>query len=83
MFGVGSNRAGADQLAALLRPDTAAAGKDPRRPGVGVVEGPAGDRGVAVGGQRDGVALFGWLGSNRAGADQLDPCWVQTPPLRV
>ena len=21
--------------------------------------------------------------SDSAGADQLDPCWVQTPPLRV
>ena len=64
-----SNRAGADQLAALLGPDTAAAGVDPRRPGARVVGRPAHDGGVAVGGQRDGEALFG--GSNRAGADQL------------
>ena len=46
--------------------------KDPRRPGVGVVEGPADEGGVAVGGQRDGVALCGY-GSNRAGADELRP----------
>ena len=65
----GSNRAGADQLAALLGPDAAAAGKDPRRSGVRVVVRPAHDGGVAVGGQRDGGALRG--SSNRAGADQL------------
>ena len=53
-----SNRAGADQLAALLGPDTAAAGVDPRRPGARVVVRPAHDGGVAVGGQRDGVALL-------------------------
>ena len=64
-----SNRAGADQLAALLGPDTAAAGVDPRRPGARVVGSPAHDGGVAVGGQRDGAALSGI--SNRAGADQL------------
>ena len=65
-----SNRAGADQLAALLGPDSPAAGVDPRRPDVGVVSSnPAHDGGVAIGGQRDGVALLG--GSNSAGADQL------------
>jgi hypothetical protein len=32
------------------------------------------DDGVAVAGQRDGVALFGV--SNRAGANQLRPCCV-------
>ncbi len=65
----GSNRAGADQLVALLGPNIAAAGIDPRRPGVGIVFYPAHDGDVAVGGQCDGVALLG--GSNRAGADQL------------
>ena len=30
-----SDRAGADQFVALLRPDSAAAGEDPRRPGLG------------------------------------------------
>jgi hypothetical protein len=64
-----SNRAGADQLAALLGPDTAAAGVDPSRPGVLVVPGPAYDGGVAVAGQRDGDGLA--RVSNRAGADQL------------
>jgi hypothetical protein len=70
LFGT-SNRAGADQLRPLLGPDTAAAGVDPRRPGdsVRVVERPADEGGVAVGGHRDGVALEGV--SNRAGADQL------------
>jgi hypothetical protein len=69
LLGEASNRAGADQLAALLGPDTAAARVDPRRPGFRVVGKPADDGGVAVGGQRDGGALLG--GSNRAGADQL------------
>jgi hypothetical protein len=64
-----SNRAGSDQLTALLGPDTAAAGEDPRRPGFPVVGPPAHDGGVAVGGQRDGGALRG--GPNRTGADQL------------
>ena len=62
-----SNRSGTDQLAALLGPDTAAAGVDPRRPGSPVVGDPAHDGGVAVGGQRNGPALLG--GSDRAGAD--------------
>ena len=64
-----SHRAGADQLVALLGPDTAAAGEHPRRPGLAVVGPPAHDGGVAVGGQRDGQALAG--ASNSAGADQL------------
>ena len=76
-----SNRSGTDQLAALLGPDTAAAGIDPRRPGARVISGPAHDGGVAVGGQRDGAALSGM--SNRAVPTSLLPCWVQTPPLRV
>jgi hypothetical protein len=69
----GPNRAGADQLVALLRPDAVAAGEDPRRACQRVVERPAHDGGVAVGGQRNGLALLDALraGSNRAGADQL------------
>ena len=67
-----SNRAGADQLVALLGPDTIAAGENPRRPGAPVVVKPAHDGGVAVGGERNGEALLGQL-SNRAGADQLRP----------
>ena len=63
------DRAGADQLAALLGPDIAATGENPRRPGVRVVVRPAHDSGVAVGGQRDGRALRG--NSDRTGADQL------------
>ena len=50
--------AGADQLGSLLGPDPAAAGEHPRRAGLPVVVRPAHDRGVAVGGQRDGVALL-------------------------
>jgi hypothetical protein len=69
LFGI-SNRAGADKLAALLGPDTVAAGEDPRR-SARVVARPAHDGGVAVGGQRDGVALLSV--SNRARADQLWP----------
>jgi hypothetical protein len=59
--------------------------KDPPCPGVGVVERPAGDGGVAVGGQRDGKALVG----PRSGVPtppvptSFAPSWVQTPPLRV
>ena len=68
MSGV-SNRAGADQLVALLVPDTAGAGEDPRRSGVRVVARAAHDGGVAIGRQSDGDALS--CVSNRAGADQL------------
>ena len=68
MSGV-ANRAGADQLAALLGPDTIAAGEDPRRPAVHVVGRPAHDGGVAIVRQRDGDALSG--ASNRTAADQL------------
>jgi hypothetical protein len=63
------SRAGADQLAALLGPDSPAAGVDPRRPCIGVVSSPACDSGAAVGGQRDGDALPGT--PNCADADQL------------
>ena len=47
----------------------ATVGEDPCRAGDRVVANPAPNGGVAVGGQRDGVALLG--GSSRAGADQL------------
>src|SRR6516162_6990224 len=44
----GSNRVGADELAALLAPDpTAAAGEDPHRPDVGIVAPSPHDGGVA------------------------------------
>jgi hypothetical protein len=65
----GSVHLGADQLAALLDPGIAAAGKDPRRPDARIVLGRAQDDGVAVAGQRDGGALLS--ASGRAGADQL------------
>jgi hypothetical protein len=72
-LGGGSNSTGADELRSLLGPDAVAAGVDPRRPGVQVVIISAHDGGVAVTGQRDGVALppaaSGVL--NRAGADQF------------
>ncbi len=65
-----SNHAGADQLVALLAPDTiAAAGIDPYGPGLRVVIWPAYDGSVTVGGQRDGEALG--VVSNSAGADQF------------
>ena len=64
-----SNRARADQLTALLGPDAAAAGIDPRRPGVGVVVRPAHDGRVAIAGQSDREALSS--DSDSAGADQL------------
>jgi hypothetical protein len=60
---------GADQFVALLGPGSAAACEDPRRPGGRVVARTADQGGVAIGGQRDGLALLG--GSNRAVADQL------------
>ncbi len=64
-----SNCAGTHQLAALLGPDTAAAGENPRCPdGVVVVISPH-HGGVAAGGQRDGTALQG--DPNCAGADQF------------
>src|SRR5205085_995499 len=59
----------ADQLVALLGPDTAAACENPRSPDVPVVLIPADDGCVTVGGQRDGLALSG--GSDRSCADQL------------
>ena len=65
----GSNPAGADQLAAMLGPDSAATGKDPRRPGVRIVSGPAYYGSVAVARQRDGDSLLGV--SDRAGAHEL------------
>jgi hypothetical protein len=68
-LGGASNRTGADQLVALLRPDVASACVDPRRPGDLVVGKPAHDGGVAVGGQRDGPALL--AESSRECADQL------------
>jgi hypothetical protein len=68
-LGRASNRAGADQLVALLGPDTVAAGEDPRRPGDRIVGNATHDGGVAVGRQRDGPALLGE--SDHAGANQL------------
>src|SRR5262249_43202938 len=68
----GSNRAGADQLVALLRPDTTVAAGEHPRCACKIVVGPPthdGGEGVAVGGQRDGAALLGY--ANHAGADQL------------
>src|SRR5208282_3861312 len=64
-----SNTAGADQLGSLLGPDTAAVGEDPRRADIRAVAIPSHDGGVAVGGQRDGGALYRF--PDRAGADQL------------
>ena len=60
--------AGADQLGALLGPDTAAPRADPRGPSGTVVAVPADDGRVAVGGEGDGC-----LGRrpHGAGADQL------------
>src|SRR5262249_27107262 len=71
-----SNRASADQLVALLAPHPVAAADHPRRPnarrGTGrarIATRPTHDSGVAVGGQRDGVALLG--ASNHPGTDEL------------
>src|SRR5262249_7885852 len=50
-------RSAAAQLFALLRPNTAAGGEDPRRPSCSIVAGPANDGGVAVGGEGDGCTL--------------------------
>jgi hypothetical protein len=47
-----SNRAGADQLGALLGPDSAAAGVDLGRPGTRVIANPTHNGGVAIAGQR-------------------------------
>jgi hypothetical protein len=71
LVGTISDCVAADQLVALLGPGTAAAGIDPRRPGVPGVNRPPQDGGIAVGGQRDGLALGGV--SNRTAANQLRP----------
>jgi hypothetical protein len=63
-----------DQLAALLAPQTVAAGEDPRGPygggGNAIITGRPNDGGVSVGRQRNGVALLR-IRSSCAGADQL------------
>ena len=61
--------ADANKLGALLGPHTAAAVEDPCRPNAQIVARPAHEGGVAVGGQRDGVALRGLY--SREDADQL------------
>src|SRR5262249_61803244 len=65
-------RLAASALVALLPPHAAPAGVDPRRPGRLVVARPAHDRGVAVGGERDGCALRPQSPAGLAGgADEL------------
>jgi hypothetical protein len=64
-----SDRAGADQLVALLGPGAVASDEDPHRSDTIVVGHPAYDGGVAVAGKRNGLALLGL--SDRAGAEQL------------
>src|SRR5262249_1264884 len=66
-----ANRAGADQLAALLGPNTAAADKDPCGAGVVIVAGSSNNCGIAVAGQSNGSALKAAAGTNRTGPDQL------------
>src|SRR5262249_4363689 len=76
LVGAASNRAAAEELG-LLAPRSAAAGEYPGRagaPGYGtdvdrIVTPPADDGGVAVAGEREGLALLG--GSDRAAAAQL------------
>jgi hypothetical protein len=75
--------AGADQLGSLLGPDAAAAGEHPRCPHTGIVR-PAQDGGIAVAGQRDGVALVsGKHYGDRAGADELRPLLRQLRQCRL
>ena len=62
------DRAGGNQLVALLGPDSPVAANDRRRPGVRVIAKPAHDDGIAVSGERNVEALSGL--SNRAGTDQ-------------
>ena len=64
----GSHRAGADQLAALLRPRVAGAGEHPGGAGAIVVSGSAHERGVAVCGKGDGSLS---RAPHPAGADKL------------
>jgi hypothetical protein len=68
LFG-SSDRAGADQFAALLGPDTTAAGVDPRSSDVRVIVRRAHDGSVAIGRQGDAVTLE--AGPNRLIGDQL------------
>ena len=83
LLGGSTSDARTDQLAALLAPGSATAGVDPCRPCACVVAKPAHDGGVAVGGQRDGVALVIGAGSHGSVPTSLLPCWLQVTPLRV
>src|SRR5208282_1372733 len=64
-----SDRAGAGELRSGLRPHPAALGKNPGRSVVGIIAEPAHHGGVAVGGQRDRIALQ--RGAGIAATDQL------------
>src|SRR5439155_2442223 len=64
-----SHSAGANELLALLRPDTAITGEYPCRPGLVVIGPPAHNGRIAVGGERYRHALAG--ASHRAGANEL------------
>jgi hypothetical protein len=75
------NHAGADQLAALLGPDAAAAGEDPRRPDVRVVAGPPTMAVLPSPGSATDVPCA--LLSTASVPTSLLPRWVHTPPLRV
>ena len=82
-----SNRAGADQLAALLGPHAVAAREDPRRAGVIDVVGKPADNGrIAIGGKSDRKPCGD---SDRAGADQFvallgpDPVAAREDPCRA
>ena len=70
----------ADQLGSLLGPDAAAPRPDPRGPSATVVEVPADDGRVAVGGERRRKCLVS--GPTAPEPTSLGPCCVQTPPLR-
>src|SRR5207247_9070251 len=66
-----SHSASANELLALLSPDTVITGEHPCRPNLAVVGPPAHNGRVAVGGQRYRHALAG--ASRSAGADKLVP----------
>ncbi len=66
------------------RVDGIGAGEDPHpdRPSATVVVVPSDEGRVAVGGEGDAGALAS-IGPTAPEPTSLDPCWVQTPPLRV
>src|SRR5262249_50927243 len=90
-----SDRAGSDQLAALLGPNAIAASEDPRCADIAIIVWSADDGGIAICGQRDGCTLQGLsdharsdqfaalLGPNALGADVDKRCSHIITPIEI